>query len=64
MNWPKNASKLEYQDIVVMEEFIAQTNNENKVDYELWMPSTTFLMSVKDVIKPRKKKDRFSLLKN
>ena len=40
-NWLKNASKADYQSIVVMAEFVANQNNDNKVDAEFWYSSTS-----------------------
>lgn len=41
MSWIKDASHQEYENIIVMAEFQMDNNKENKVDYELWMTSSS-----------------------
>lgn len=41
MNWLKNASKADYQNIVVMAEFVANPLDDNRVHYEMWLTSTS-----------------------
>jgi len=39
LSWMKKASKQDKENVVVMAEFVLETNEENKVDYEFWMTS-------------------------
>lgn len=41
MNWIKNASHADYSNIIVMAEFALNQNEDNEVNYELWMTSTS-----------------------